>query len=51
MKLFHSVRLSVRGHKLGCLSGFTKINVKWSPTLCLTKAYVVDHLIYSLSIE
>ena len=39
------------GHKLGGLSGFTKINVKWSSTLCLTRVYVVDHLLWTFSIE
>ena len=38
-------------HKLGGLSGYTKINVKWSSTLCPTRVYVVDHLIWTLSIE
>ena len=39
------------GHKLGGLSGFTKMNIKWSSTFCPTRAYVVDHLIWTLSIE
>ena len=43
--------LSVCGHKLGCLSGFSKMNIKWSCTLCPTRAYVVDHLIWTLSIK
>ena len=37
--------------KLGCLNGFTKMNIKWSSTLCPTRAYVVDHLIYRQPVE
>ena len=53
VSLSWSIPLSIHlsGHKLGSLSGFTKINVKWSSTLCPIRAYVIDHLIYSLSIE
>ena len=49
-KLTKQVEYRLPGPKLECLSGFTKMNVKWLSTFCSTRAYVVDHLIYSLAI-